>query len=891
MRRRHFILLVALAAQAVGAQSWRQTAAGLGTSGRVLIIGTRPEDEDNALIAWLSLGHHIEVAYLSLTRGESGVNLVSSEKSWSLGVVRTAELLEERKRDGAHQYFTRAFDFGSTSSDSVVNARWTHDILLADVVAVVRAFRPHVIISMSGDSTDRDATHRVVARLAREAFAQAGDAAAIAPSALSNLPPWSPLRLFTRADAASATAVAIDVGELDRVSGTSYAEIGAEIRGLQRTQPPIAAPSPGHVIRYLHLEAARDASARPLLFAPPDTSFARFQHVRSDRLGAILDTVLDRVDLSLAQVHGLASTGGPDAVASALAQASQLAARANVILSCFRGVGVASCMGTASDLGLTLDRIEREAARAALAAANVDIDATVGRERVAQFDSVPLTVLIRNGSGAPIVVRHLSASAQTANTRPLAIADSVFVPRDSVTRLATPLRMDARVGHWWQQYGLISGTSLELWGDPMTMGRVVPAGSLPAAPILRQQIIGEDRLPASSLQGTVSIAGVDVSFTQSPLLYRSPTDLRGDQRHPLAGVNPLSVLIETGAHYERAGLPISRLFPVSVISTRASTETVTVSVNGPPGLKIDTATRIVVLPPYGGRAVYFGLAGKLQAATDSISVTAHFGTSTKPFPRNSPSAYQDVVYDYGILSRDYDHIPTQDYFHSAFQRLAVVDLKLPAKLRVAYLTTNTNDDIAAALGELKIQTLPIQPALLAVADLTPFTTVLIAPNATADESFGIAVPALRRFMLRGGTVVVLPQGPQLLESGVLPYPLAFDSVLQRVSDPESPVTLDPKSPLLTWPNRLSAGDFAGWNANRARDVPSQFDPHYKPALLTSDPGQPPTPATLLITPVGKGTFIYSALSLDQQLVAIHAGGARILANLLSAGLPAGPSPK
>src|SRR5881628_1965762 len=141
------LILVAVSAFSLGApgahaQAWRTIATGIGTTTRVLIIGARPEDEDNALIAWLSLGRNVETAYLSITRGESGVNITGGELQSALAVVRTAELLEERKRDGAHQYFTRAYDFGPTSSDSIVNVEWPHDVLLGDVVSVIRAFRP-----------------------------------------------------------------------------------------------------------------------------------------------------------------------------------------------------------------------------------------------------------------------------------------------------------------------------------------------------------------------------------------------------------------------------------------------------------------------------------------------------------------------------------------------------------------------------------------------------------------------------------------------------------------------------------------------------------------------------------------------------------------------------
>src|ERR1044072_6104354 len=134
---RRVALALFIAAIPAHAQSWRDNAATLGSTARVLISGAHPEDEDNALIAWLSLGRSVETAYLSLTRGESGPNIAGGERQSALGIVRTAELLVERQRDGARQYFTRAYDFGPARNDSVIDAAWPHDSLLTDVVAVM----------------------------------------------------------------------------------------------------------------------------------------------------------------------------------------------------------------------------------------------------------------------------------------------------------------------------------------------------------------------------------------------------------------------------------------------------------------------------------------------------------------------------------------------------------------------------------------------------------------------------------------------------------------------------------------------------------------------------------------------------------------------------------
>src|SRR6186997_2000453 len=110
---------------------------------RVLVIAAHPDDEDTRLITWLARGRHVETAYLSLTRGDGGQNLIGNELYEGLGAIRTEELLAARRIDGAKQYFTRAFDFGFSKTIEDTYKFWPKDTILGDVVRVVRAFRPH----------------------------------------------------------------------------------------------------------------------------------------------------------------------------------------------------------------------------------------------------------------------------------------------------------------------------------------------------------------------------------------------------------------------------------------------------------------------------------------------------------------------------------------------------------------------------------------------------------------------------------------------------------------------------------------------------------------------------------------------------------------------------
>src|SRR5262245_24543556 len=310
------LALLALAPIDASSQSWRRTAATIGPAPRVLIVGTRPEDEDNALLAWLGLGRGVETALLSLTRGEASPNVAGTERQSALAVLRTAELFAERRRDGAHQYFTRAYDFGPTTEDSIVDRLWPRDTLLRDIASVIRAFRPQIVISMC-DTLSRDATRRRTAQVVRDAFLAAADTTALPSGATSRLPAWSVARLYTRVDSAAngSAVVTIDAGELDRESSLTYAEIGAEIRRLQRTQPPVRASKVGSAPRSFRLDAARGESATSDLFAGVDTTWSRL------RTGVgVVDASVDSLRDAIQIARALGYAAPPDAMAAAFAR-------------------------------------------------------------------------------------------------------------------------------------------------------------------------------------------------------------------------------------------------------------------------------------------------------------------------------------------------------------------------------------------------------------------------------------------------------------------------------------------------------------------------------------------------------------------------------------------
>ena len=856
-------LLVVLPAVSSG-QSWRRTAETIGPAPRVLFVGVRPEDEDNALIAWLGLGRGVETGVLSITRGEASPNVAGTERQSALAVLRTAEVLAERQRDGAHQYFTRAYDFGAATEDSVVDRLWPRDTLLRDVVSVIRAFRPQVVISLV-DTAGRDATRRRIAQLVRDAIGMAADTTALPSRATSRLPAWSVAKLFTRVDstASGPNVMTIDAGELDRETGRTYAEIGADIRRLQRTQPAPRAPKVGSAPRWLRLDVARGAPARVDLFAGIDTSWNRL-HTGVSTVDARVDSLRGAIDAARALGPG----ANPDVAASAFARVVQRSVAARLAFQCSETAGVPLCGGTLGELATVLRVVRERATRVTLDAAGVVVDGTVSREFAAVKDTIGAEVTVFNGGTEPVTLRRLAANGRVALKT--LIADSIRIVADSALRWNGFIRVENQESHWWQLQGLANGIAIHAVGPGMS-------GSF------AELIAGEDRLPVYGPEATLTIGGVDISVSPTAWAYRGAGMVRGDDRHFLMGLRPKSVLLERTAEYERASIPINRLFRVYVSSARDATDTVVVELRTPKSIKVDSVERRVVLPPFGGRNVFFRIRGVLKPGADSISALVRIPTPA-PGPRR-PGAVSDFggqTYQVGTIPREYPHVPTQAFFRLAGERVEAVDLRVPPRLRVAYV--KGTDEVPTSLGQLQINVQTLDPSLLSIVDLTAFNTVLIGTDAARGDALAGAAESLQQFMRQGGTVVVLPNGPDVAQSGLLPYPVVFDTVPRGISNPDAEVhILNPRASLLSWPNAITATDFKDWAGERARSVPLGIDARYGTVIAIGDL-ESATPATILTARIGRGMLVYTSLALDTQLAAVHPGAARLLVNMLTAGM-------
>lgn len=235
----------------------------LQNSTTVLYLAAHPDDENTRMISWLTNGFGARTAYLSLTRGDGGQNLIGTELGAKLGILRTQELMQARKIDGGQQFFSRAVDFGYSKTDEETMEKWGQDIILADVVWMLRKFQPDVIITrFPPDKRAGHGHHTASAKLGIKAFSMAADKNAF-PEQLKYTDTWQAKRIYwntskwwgySNLDSLVETSddyVTIEVGEYNNLLGKSYNELASLSRTQHKSQGFGVSIGRGSQIEYL----------------------------------------------------------------------------------------------------------------------------------------------------------------------------------------------------------------------------------------------------------------------------------------------------------------------------------------------------------------------------------------------------------------------------------------------------------------------------------------------------------------------------------------------------------------------------------------------------------------------------------------------------------------
>jgi len=810
----------------------------------VLLIGAHPDDEDTNLMAWLSRGRFIETAYLSLTRGDGGQNVIGNELGEALGVVRTEELFAARGIDGAQQYFTRAYDFGFSKDTADTWAQWPRDSILGDVVRIVREFRPHVVIGIfSGTPRDGHGQHQATGIVAREAYDLSADTARFPVARYGTA--WTPLKFYRAARGnAEAGTLGMDVGEYSPLRGESYGEIAGRSRSQHKSQAFGALERKGAIMNYVRREASRvnDATAptsERSIFDGIDTTWSRFRpHVRDPRRREALDAL----PMAFAALRKAYDPFQPATLVPMLAETG------NLLGWLCPGVLTRPCADAAdrdpqveADLNASVSRALWRVVGATGVASGVAIEAAVAREVVPVGMPTTVRVALYNRSADTIDVSGPMRSAMSS------FPATRRVPPRGVLRDSLVITIDSLTQPWWLARGRRGAAFL------------APASASPGS------------RPSAAVAYVAMVRGHAVPIV-APVQYRYADDVRGDIRRAVAAAPAISITLGEERQYARANTPLDREVAVRLLSADTASREVRVSLQLPQGLAADSATRSAVLSGHGAvRTLMFRVRGRLPPGLHRIAASAESNGQR---------------FDVGYALVDYEHISRQYMYRPAVTLLSAVDVRVPPALRVGYIT-GVSDNVAPSLVQLGVPVTVLAPRDLASTDLTRFTTIVVGPR--AYDAFPELVSANQRlldFARRGGTLVVQYGQYEMTQPGLMPHAITIHRPHDRVTHETSPVRmLNADEPVLSVPNRISAQDFEGWVQERSLYMPRTFDDRYRVVLEMQDPGEQANRGAILVAPLGQGTYVYTTLALFRQLPAGVAGAARLMVNLLSAGQP------
>lgn len=854
----------------------------LGGVKRVLVIGAHPDDEDTALLAALALGWGARAAYLSLTRGEGGQNLIGPELGEALGFVRTGELLAARELDGAEQYFTRAYDFGYSKSAEETFRHWPRDSILADLVWVVRSFRPQVIVSaFSGTETDGHGQHRVAGLLAREAFEAAADPERFPEQLRRGVRLWSPTKLYRRTlfDPRAAT-LSFPTGQLDPLLGRSHHQVAMASRSQHRSQDFGTAQMAGPRSSRLRLLEHRSVVAPDTsLFAGVDTTLvglaAELPVLERDRLRAAIAVYRDHVHAAREALDALAPERAVPPLAAAIAAVRRAAA-------------IAEALGEpGAEAATVLREKERIVQEAILAAASVTLTLRSNDDLVVPGQEVIAVAELWNGGKLPVTVHRVGleppAGWAVQETEPppeprgrFALpeddeadreledqsggADPAALPPGTLHRSGFAVRVaeDSPVSTPYYLRHARAG-DLYRWPEDHSLW------ALPRDPPLLRGF-AELRL---------DVVGTPIELRlERPVRYRGVDKARGEFWRPVLVVPPLSVELE----------PPMLVWPVEAEASRAGAVRVTVRREAPgaaagtvrlelpDGWRAESSEREFRLEDEGTGT---GFAFRLEA-------TARVAEGEHPL-RARATLERGRVYARGFRLVDYPHIDPWLDLRDARAVLRAFPVRVAHDHQVGY-AMGSGDDGPDAIQQLGMQVELLDTEQVEQSGFDAFDVIVLGIRAYETR------PDLRKANTRlldwvagGGTLIVQYNKYEYPEGGFAPYPVEISRPHDRVTGEEAPIRLlEPDAPVFLSPNRIEAADFVGWVQERGLYFLGAWAPPFVPLLETSDPEEEPKHGALLVAPVGKGVYIYTGLSFFRQLPAGVPGAYRLFANLLSA---------
>lgn len=795
----------------------------LNVLGSALYVAAHPDDENTRLISHLSNGLYMNTAYLSLTRGDGGQNLIGTQIRELLGLIRTQELLAARRTDGGNQMFSRANDFGYSKNPTETQKIWNRDAVIADMVWAIRKWRPDVIVNrFSHDSGRRTHGHHTSsAQLSVEVFNMAADPN-VYPEQLQYVDVWQPTRLFFNtswwfyggrdkfAKADKSNMVAVDAGMYYPLKGKSNNEIAAESRSMHKSQGFGSIGSRGSEMEYLDFIKGEKPSSKEDLFEGINTSWTRVKD--GEPIGIILKRTLQNFNYEnpslsippLMQAYGLIQKLEDDywkKVKSAEIQKI-----------------IAACMG------LFVEAIAD------------DFSATPGQQ-------VELAIEAINRS--------------TVDCRLVSVE---YQPMQQDTAINIPLKNN-EVVKYWKKVNLPADMPMT---NPYWLNKNWELGMYN---VEDQLLRGLPETPRSfKVKFNFIIAGEAMSI-EKEVVHKYDDDVKGEVYRPFEVTPPVSVSLPDDVYLYTS--EEGRMIDVLVKAGQA-----------------DISGDITLCHPDTWRIepdkMDFHLKRKGEEQTFQFKL---FPPANSEESFIVPLANVDGEgYSKKMIRIEYDHIPTQTVLSNADAKVAKMDLKIAGD-KIGYIM-GAGDKIPESLRQIGYQVDLLEVNQITATKLQQYDAVVLGVRAyNVVDRLKFKQEALFNYVEEGGTMVVQYNTNRSLVlpmDEVAPYPLKISR--DRVTVEEAEVRfLAPDHQVLNWPNKITQKDFEGWQQERGLYFPNEWAPEFTPILSCNDPDEPARDGGLLIAKHGKGYYVYTGYSWFRNLPPGVTGAYRLFANIVGLG--------
>ncbi|MGH9821388.1 MAG: PIG-L family deacetylase, partial [Pyrinomonadaceae bacterium] len=713
----------------MGATGLGQALKRLQTTASVMHTGAHPDDEDSGLLAYLARHDQARTAYLSVTRGDGGQNVIGDELFESLGVIRTEELLQARRLDGASQFFTRAMDYGFSKKLDEAKRIWGEHEVLGDMVRAIRIFRPLVVISrFSGTPADGHGQHQYAGYLTPIAVKAAADPSQFPEQINEGLRPWQVVKFYMGQsfgpNPQNTPTLTLNTGEYDPLLGRSYFEIAMEGRSQHKSQ-----------------------EAGQLELRGPQTSSERLVETRAQKVDKET-SVFDGIDTSIRGIATL-TNNSEEPFITKLVELQKTSAEAlkdydpyhperlvPTLAAGYKEAVDAEWSTRNPESKALLRQKEDQFVTALLLASGTVVDALCDTEALVAGDSTNVSVKIfaPDSAGVRLTKSEMKAPAGWKT-------EDVPQPTAPPTQGGFRRREDAR----FSSLSKVTSASDARLTEPYWLQKPrhnelfdwSEIGSAATFPFQHPLVIAEV---------TLNFGGQDVTVERE-VQYRFADPARGELRREINVVPVVSIGLDSDLLIApAAGTSQKYRLVMTVENNKNGVSKGTAKFDVPAGWTLNPGV------------ASFDLKQKGDKAALSFELTIPANTRTQTYDINATAAIDDRTLDKEEHVIAYPHIQTHRIYTTADVTVQVLDLKV-APVRVGYIM-GSGDKVPQAIRCLGLNVTMLDGKDLATGDLSQFDTIVVGIRASQTRPDYVSNNArLLDFVKNGGTMIVQYQQP------------------------------------------------------------------------------------------------------------------------------------